>query len=115
MLELEEKEKFQEELGKWQAPENQRKIMSGIVPWIQRHEFLEAKEIHWQANVWYLERIHIAKVRMNQSNSAGSLVFEDVKNRKNRELLKKYMRYLIAVSDLSVSNIQGKTCMCGIS
>lgn len=108
MLELEEKEKFQEELGKWQAPENQRKIMSSIVPWIQRHEFLEAKEIHWQANVWYLERIHIAKVRVNQSNPAESLVFEDVKNRKNRDLLKKYMRYLIAVSDLSVSNIQGK-------
>lgn len=103
------KEKFLKELQKWQVSENQQKLMSGIVPWIQRHEFLEAKEIHWQANVWYLERIHIAKERVNQSSPAGSLVFEDVKDRGNRELLKKYMRYLIAVSDLSASNVRGKS------
>lgn len=109
MLELEEKEKFLRELQKWQVSENRQKVMAGIVPWIQRHEFLEAKEIHWQANVWYLERIHISKERINQSNPAGSLVFEDVKDRGNRELLKKYMRYLIAVSDLSISNVRGKS------
>lgn len=32
-----------------------------------------------------------------------------MKNRENRELLKRYMKYLIAVSDLSVSNIRDKS------
>lgn len=56
-----------------------------------------------------MERIHIAGERINESNPAGCLVFEDVKNRENRELLKRYMKYLIAVSDLSISNIRGKS------
>ena len=108
-MELEEKERFAQELRRLPGSENSRKSMFGILAWIQRHEFLSAKEIHWQANVWYLERIHIAGERINESNPAGCLIFEDVKNRENRELLKRYMKYLIAVSDLSVSNIRDKS------
>ena len=108
-MELEEKERFAQELRRLPRSEKSRKSMFGILAWIQRHEFLSAKEIHWQANVWYLERIHIARERINESNPAGCLIFEDVKNRENRELLKRYMKYLIAVSDLSVSNIRDKS------
>ena len=108
MMELEEKERFEKELKKQQIPENQRKNMFGVLAWIQRHEFLSAKEIRWKANVWYLERIHVSRERINQSNPPGSLIFEDVRNKRNRELLKKYMRYLLAVSDISVSNIRTK-------
>ena len=54
MMELEEKERFAEELKKKQVPENQRKTMYGVLAWIQRHEFLSAKEICWEANVCYL-------------------------------------------------------------
>ena len=108
-MELEEKERFAQELRRLPRSEKSRKSMFGILAWIQRHEFLSAKEIHWQTNVWYLERIHIARERINESNPAGCLIFEDVKNRENRELLKRYMKYLIAVSDLSVSNIRDKS------
>lgn len=108
-MELEEKERFAQELRRLPRSQKSRKSMFGILAWIQRHEFLSAKEIHWQANVWYLERIHIAGERINESNPAGCLIFEDVKNRENRELLKRYMKYLIAVSDLSVSNIRDKS------
>lgn len=108
-MELEEKERFAQELRRLPGSENSRKSMFGILAWIQSHEFLSAKEIHWQANVWYLERLHIAGERINESNPAGCLIFEDVKNRENRELLKRYMKYLIAVSDLSVSNIRDKS------
>lgn len=108
-MELEEKERFAQELRRLPRSEKSRKSMFGILAWIQRHDFLSAKEIHWQANVWYLERIHIAGERINESNPAGCLIFEDVKNRENRELLKRYMKYLIAVSDLSVSNIRDKS------
>lgn len=108
-MELEEKERFAQELRRLPRSEKSRKSMFGILAWIQRHEFLSAKEIHWQANVWYLERIHIAGERINESNPAGCLIFKDVKNRENRELLKRYMKYLIAVSDLSVSNIRDKS------
>lgn len=108
MMELEEKEQFKEELKKQQVPESQRMTMYGVLAWIQRHEFLSAKEIRWEANVWYLERIHIAGERINQSNPPGRLSFEEVRNKTNRELLKKYMRYLLAVSDISLSIIRTK-------
>lgn len=108
MMELEEKEQFKEELKKQQVPESQRMTMYGVLAWIQRHEFLSAKEIRWEANVWYLERIHISGERINQSNPPGRLSFEEVRNKTNRELLKKYMRYLLAVSDISLSIIRTK-------
>lgn len=108
MMELEEKERFKEELKKQQVPESQRMTMYGVLAWIQRHEFLSAKEIRWEANVWYLERIHISGERINQSNPPGRLSFEEVRNKTNRELLKKYMRYLLAVSDISLSIIRTK-------
>lgn len=108
MMELEEKEQFKEELKKQQVPESQRMTMYGVLAWIQRHEFLSAKEIRWEANVWYLERIHISGERINQSNPPGRLSFEEVRNKTNRELLKKYMRYLLAVTDISLSIIRTK-------
>src|SRR5699024_1678818 len=84
-MELEEKERFAQELRRLRRSEKSRKSMFGILAWIQRHEFLSAKEIHWQANVWYLERIHIAGERINESNHEGCLIFEDVEKRENRE------------------------------
>ncbi len=107
-ISLLEKQKFKEFISQSGNSEKYQKRMYGAVEWLQRHEFLAAKEIHWYTDIWYLERIHIAKARINESNPASRLIFEDVKNAKNRELLKEYIKYLLAVSDLSVSNIRNK-------
>lgn len=108
MMELEEKEQFAETLQGLTENEKKWKRMFNVLAWIQRHEFLSAKEIRWEANVWYLERLHISGERINQSNPPERLSFEEVRNKKNRELLKKYMRYLLAISNISASNIRTK-------
>lgn len=109
MMGLDEKKKFMEFISQTESNEKNGKRMFGMVEWIQKHEFLDAKEIHWYTDTWYLERIHISEARINESSPTISLTFEDVKNPQNREFLKKYIKYLIAVSDLAVSNIRNKS------
>ena len=68
-----------------QIIDNSRKIL-----------FLTAPEIHWHANVWYMERFHLSEDRLNPSNPVQRLSFIEVTNKKNRELLQESgtMRFL---------------------
>ena len=80
-----------------QIVDNSRKIL-----------FLSGKEIHWHANVWYMERFKIAPERINPSNPVQRLSFYEVTNLKNRELLQEYMKYQIGVSGLTIGNIRSQ-------
>ena len=48
---------------------------------------MSGKEIHWYANVWYMERFNFAPERVNPSNPVQRLSFYEVTNARNRELL----------------------------
>ena len=56
-----------------QIIDNSRKIL-----------FLTAPEIHWHANVWYMERFHLSEDRLNPSSPVQRLSFIEVTNQKNR-------------------------------
>ena len=62
-----------------QIVDNSRKIL-----------FMSGKEIHWYANVWYMERFNFAPERVNPSNPVQRLSFYEVTNERNRELLQEY-------------------------
>ena len=47
-----------------QIVDNSRKIL-----------FMSGKEIHWHANVWYMERFNFAPERVNPSNPVQRLSF----------------------------------------
>ena len=64
-----------------QIVDNSRKIL-----------FMSGKEIHWHANVWYMERFNFAPERVNPSNPVQRLSFYEVTNERNRELLQEYMK-----------------------
>ena len=68
--------------------------------------FLAAPEIHWHANVWYMERFHLTEERLNPSNPVKRLTFIDVVNRKNREILQKYAQYHVGIGNLTIANIR---------
>lgn len=108
LMDKNEEKRFADILNQLNKPEKERKGMLGVINWIQKHEFLAAKEINWNANTWYLERICIAKHRINPSNPIESLKFADIDNPVNRELFKKYIKYLIAVTDVAMSNLRCK-------
>lgn len=108
LMEKNEVEKFADVLAQLNLYKKEKKAMKRIVDWIQKQEFLAAKEIHWNANTWYLERIHIAKERINQSSPIERFKFVDINNPVNRELLKKYLKYLIAITDVAMSSVRCK-------
>ncbi len=84
---------------------NPQKIvkMAGILDFGRKQIFLEGKEIHWYANIWYLERFHFWDEKVNISDPIKRISFLDVSNKENRELLKAYMKYELGVSEDTVS------------
>ena len=71
-----------------QIVDNSRKIL-----------FMSGKEIHWHANVWYMERFNFAPERVNPSNPVQRLSFYEVTNERNRELLQEYMKYQVGMKE----------------
>lgn len=68
--------------------------------------FLNATEIHWHANVWYMERFHLAPERTNPSNPVHRISFLKVANPRNRELVQKYGKYLVGITGLTIQNVR---------
>ena len=67
-----------------------------------------ASEIHWHANVWYMERFHLSEDRLNPSSPVQRLSFIEVTNQKNRELLQEYAKYHVGIGGLTIANIRAQ-------
>ena len=80
-----------------QIIDNSRKIL-----------FLAASEIHWHANVWYMERFHLSEDRLNPISPVQRLSFIEVTNQKNRELLQEYAKYHVGIGGLTIANIRAQ-------
>lgn len=81
-------------------------LSAGIIDLCRKAVFMQAAEIRWDANVWYLERLRLQPERVNPSRPVQKLSFLEVTHKKNRELLKKYMRYGIGITNLSISSLR---------
>lgn len=102
-LELEQIEKFR--------TFGQKKVAGNIETIIDISRmalFVEAPEIHWKANVWYMERLHLEPERCNPSQSIKRLSFLDVKDKENRRMLQIYMKYCLGLTNLSISSLQAE-------
>ena len=76
---------------------------------VQRILFIEAKDINWEANVWYLERFQFDVTRYNPTRPVKRISFLDIADKGNREYLKKYVKYQLGVTGASVQNIWART------
>ena len=63
------------------------------------------EQIQWNTNVWYLERLHLGKHRVDESKSLKSISFMEVQNQQNREILQAYMKYELGITGQAVSTI----------
>ncbi len=70
--------------------------------------FLEVKEINWEANVWYVEKLNIASERYSLSSTIESFSFLDIRMENNRKILQEYMKYLFTVTNLNLGTIRIK-------
>ena len=106
-LELRQIHVFKESLsGKQEVEATMR-----IVDLSRKAVFLEADEIHWDANVWYLERFHFESTRINPANPVSSLSFAEIAHIGNRRLLRQYMKYGLGITHLSISSLRDEMIM----
>ena len=68
-LEIDQIERFQKTF----TTEYQRHYYAGVTYWCGRALFMEAEEIHWDANVWYMERMHLQPERIDPAAPVMSL------------------------------------------
>ena len=104
---MEEEQRFEQELSEHFC--RKKKSMGvAVIRMSRKILFLQAPEINWNANVWFLERFHFSKERMNPSKPIELVSFKEVTNLENQKILQKYMRYLFGITDLSISTIRIK-------
>ena len=77
-----------------------------IVEFARRTLFLTDSETNWQACIWYMDRFQFDKSRINASSPVKSLSFINIYEKENRWYLQLYAKYLVGISDLSLSNIR---------
>lgn len=104
---LEEEQRFEQELSEHVSGKKKSRVFA-IIRMSRKILFLQAPEINWNANVWFLERFHFSKERMNPSKPVERVSFKEVTNLENRKILQKYLRYLFGITDLSISTIRSK-------
>lgn len=91
-----------------QAMEAGQPKAAGILDQCRKILFLQAKDIHWDADVWYQERLSLQPERIDPSSPVVSLSFVEVTHDRNRQLLKKYMKYGLGLTDLSLRYLQAE-------
>lgn len=104
---LAEEQRFEQEFSE-RCGEGKKSAAFNILRTSRKILFLQAPEIHWQANVWFLERFHFSRERMNPSKPVDLISFKEVTNLENQKMLQKYLRYLFGITDLSISTIRIK-------
>lgn len=107
-LEMKQIEKYQSSLRQKFKGKKIPPAYEHIIGIARKAVFLAAKEIHWQANIWYLERFHIAERRKDPSKSLESISFLEIVNRENRKYAQEYMKYELGITGQALSTINGR-------
>ena len=100
-MELEQIEGFISTL----QPGYERRHMACMIDHCRYALFMEAEDIRWEANVWYVELLHLKSERLNPAKPIHNISFLEVPHKKNREYLKQYIRYGLGITDLSLQSL----------
>lgn len=108
ILEMAQIEKYQSSLRQKYKGKKIPPAYEHIIGIARRAVFLGAEEIHWQANIWYLERFHISERRKDSSKSLESVSFLEIVNRENRKYAQEYMKYELGIMGQALSTVTGR-------
>ena len=103
-LELDQIERYKDTL----ETDYQKHYYGGVTSWCARALFLMNDDINWDANVWYMERLHLPPERLDPAESVTKLSFAEVTHKENRRILQMYTKYNIGITNLSISNIRSE-------
>lgn len=105
LLDAVQVQRFEEYLEQQASSRSRKAQLLPSLNFCLKTVFLQSEEINWNANVWYLERLHLPQNRVNYSSSFASVSFREISLPANRSYLKEYMKYQFGISSLSVSTI----------
>lgn len=104
-LEAAQVQEYDAYLGRHTTSEARKQQLLPSLNFCRKTIFLQSEEIHWDANIWYLERLNLPKNRVNPSASFSSVSFLEITDPENRRYAQEYMKYQIGVTGQSVSTI----------
>ena len=104
-LELAQVQAFEAYLDRHTNSESRKMQLLPSLNFCRRTVFLQAEEIHWDANIWYLERLNLPKHRVNPSASFASVSFTEITIPENRRYAQEFLKYQMGVTGQSVSTI----------
>lgn len=108
LLDAMQVQRFETYLEQKTSSKSRKAQLLPILNFCLKTVFLKSGEINWDANVWYLERLHLPQNRVNHSSSFASVSFREISLPANRRYLKEYMKYQLGISSLSISTIMTK-------
>lgn len=108
LLDTKQTRSFESYLDKQMNTASRKRQLLPSLNFCLKTVFLQSAEINWNANVWYLERLHLPQNRVNPSGSFEKVSFGEITLPCNRQYLKDYMKYQLGISSLSLGTIRVK-------
>lgn len=104
-MDSKEELEFEQYLAEHTTSSTRKELLLPILNYCRKTLFLQGDEIHWNANVWYMERLQLPKNRINPSSSLASISFAEIPNPGDRQCAKEYMKYQFGITSRAVSTI----------
>lgn len=105
-MDAKEEAEFERYLLEHTTSNARKELLLPILNYCRKTLFLQGDEIHWNANVWYMERLRLPKNRINPSSSLASISFKELQNQKISA--KTYNEYLVGIYQfLSFLTVRG--------
>lgn len=108
LMDAEQVRSFEDYLEEQTNTESKKAQLLPSLNFCLKTVFLQSAEINWNANVWYLERLHLPQNRVNPSGSFEKVSFGEITLPCNRQYLKDYMKYQFGISSQSIGTIRIK-------
>lgn len=103
-------EKYRRYAEKSRKEANLGQCPMAVVTLCRKESFVKAQNIHWYAGVWYLDRFHLPKDRVNPSASKEGISFLEIHDVSDRKCAQEYMKYELGISGQAVSTIIKRYC-----
>ena len=104
-MEQKQVEEFESYLEQHTDSESRRMLLLPILGYCRETVFLQNETIHWDANIWYLERMRLPEHRVNPSSAFVTVSFIEITMPENRRYAQEFMKYQIGITGQSLSTI----------
>lgn len=104
-MDIRQEQRFEQYLTEHTNTESRKMLLLPSLNFCRKTVFLQSREINWQANVWYIERLHLPQHRRNPSGSLDGISFREIEMPENRRYAKEFMKYQLGITGQAVSTI----------